>query len=112
VGGLESLELWLEERFCGGPWYWSCFFIPGSSNGALSSIGFLRLRIGDVLTAIAAGILMVVGIVAVYSVVFPALHLQMNTSAMQKLLLTILYLWRRTLRGNIIAHWMPTASDS
>jgi len=55
---------------------------------------------------------MVVGIVAVYSVVFPALHLQMNTSAMQKLLLTILYLWRRTLRGNIIAHWMPTASDS
>ena len=92
----------MEERFCGGPWYWSCFFIPG----------FLRLRIGDVLTAIAAGILMVVGIVAVYSVVFPALHLQMNTSAMQKLLLTILYLWRRTLRGNIIAHWMPTASDS
>ena len=98
----------MEERFCGGPWYWCCFF----SNGALSSIGFLRLRIADVLTAIAAGILMVVGIVAVYSVVFPALHLQMNTSAMQKLLLTILYLWRRTLRGNIIAHWMPTASDS
>ena len=54
----------------------------------LSSLGFRRFGIRGVLTAIAAGILMVVGIGLIYSLVFRALHLQMNTGEMNRLLAT------------------------
>lgn len=54
----------------------------------LSSIGFRKLRFWDVPLAFLTGILMVVGIVAIYSYVFPALHLQMNTHEMSKLAAT------------------------
>jgi len=54
----------------------------------LPSIGFRRFGIWGVLSAILAGVLMVVGIVLIYSVVFPTLHLQMNTRQMSHLLAT------------------------
>lgn len=51
----------------------------------LSSIGFRRFGIGGILSAIPAGILMVVGVVLIYSVVFPAFHLQTNTGLANRL---------------------------
>jgi membrane protease YdiL (CAAX protease family) len=54
----------------------------------LSSIGFRRFGVWGVLIAISTGILMVVGIVLIFTVVFPALHLQMNTGLMNRLLAT------------------------
>ncbi|HZS45565.1 MAG TPA: CPBP family intramembrane glutamic endopeptidase [Blastocatellia bacterium] len=54
----------------------------------LSSIGFRRFRIWEIAIAIVAGIVMVIGIVVIYGVVFPKLHLQMNTGVMNTLLAT------------------------
>lgn len=54
----------------------------------LSSIGLRRFGIWGVLSAIAAGMLMVVGIVVIYSVVFPAFDLRMNVGAMNQLVAT------------------------
>jgi membrane protease YdiL (CAAX protease family) len=54
----------------------------------LSSMGFRRFGIRGVLTAVPAGILMVVGIVLIFTVVFPALHSRMNTGVMNRLLAT------------------------
>ncbi|HXR93279.1 MAG TPA: type II CAAX endopeptidase family protein [Steroidobacteraceae bacterium] len=142
----------------------------------LSSIGFQRPRIMDIVLAVITGLLMVAGIVVIYSFVFPLLHLQINmheASALKHtpfayrlllvtraavaeetlfrgypierleewsgsrfaagavtvaaftyahlaswggaqliiacyggVLLTILYLWRRNLWANMIAHWI------
>lgn len=57
----------------------------------LSSIGFRRFGIWGVLSAIAGGIFMVVGIIVIFAVVFPVFHLQANTGAMNKLLATPLW---------------------
>ncbi len=54
----------------------------------LSSIGFRKLRLWDIPIAILAGVLMVATIMVIYSVIFPALHLQMNSREMSKLLAT------------------------
>ena len=54
----------------------------------LSSIGFRKLRPLDILLAIAAGIVMIVGIGVTYSIVFPMLHLHMNAVEMKSLLAT------------------------
>ncbi len=54
----------------------------------MSSVGFRRPRVLDLALAIVVGILMVVGIVIIYRIVFPALHLQMNTGVMGSLLAT------------------------
>ncbi|MFZ0706765.1 MAG: CPBP family intramembrane glutamic endopeptidase [Candidatus Korobacteraceae bacterium] len=54
----------------------------------MSSIGFRRPRVLDLVLATVFGILMVVGIVFIYRAVFPALHLQMNTGVMSSLLAT------------------------
>jgi membrane protease YdiL (CAAX protease family) len=53
-----------------------------------SSIGFRRPRTLDILIAIVAGVLLVAGIVFIYAVVFPLLHLQMNAGEMKSLLST------------------------
>ncbi len=54
----------------------------------LSSIGFRKLLLWDIPIAILGGVLMVATIMVIYSVIFPALHLQMNSGEMSKLLAT------------------------
>ena len=67
--GLYAYVLWVERR-------------------PLFSIGFRRPGVLDIVWAVVTGVLMVAGIVAIYSVVFPLLHLQMNAQQMGKLLHT------------------------
>ena len=62
------------------------FYVLRVERRPLSSIGFRRLGLRDILPAILAGILMVVGIVVIYSSVFPRFHLQMNTGMMNTLM--------------------------
>lgn len=57
----------------------------------LSSIGFRRPGIVDLLLAVIAGVALVAGIVVIYQFVFPALHLHMNVAVMSKLLNTPLW---------------------
>ncbi len=54
----------------------------------LSSIGLKRPRIHDIVLALIVGVLMVAGVVTIYNVIFPALHIQMNTKVMGSLLAT------------------------
>jgi membrane protease YdiL (CAAX protease family) len=54
----------------------------------LSSIGFRRLRWMDVLLAIITGSLMVGGVIFIYFVLFPLLHLKMNAGEMSSILKT------------------------
>ena len=54
----------------------------------MSSIGFHRPRFLDFVLAVVVGILMVVGIMVIYFVIFPALHLKMNTAVMGSLMAT------------------------
>lgn len=54
----------------------------------LSSIGFHRPRILDLVLAVVTGVLLVAGIIVIYSIVFPALHLRMNTQEQAMLLHT------------------------
>ena len=54
----------------------------------LSSVGFRRFGVASGVAGAIAGILLVAGIVAIYSFVFPLLHLKMNTGEMTKLLAT------------------------
>lgn len=53
-----------------------------------SSVGFRRFGVTSLAVGIAAGILLVVGIVAIYAVVFPLLHVRANSGEMGKLLAT------------------------
>lgn len=53
-----------------------------------TSIAFRRPGILDILLAIVAGVLLVAGIVVIYSIIFPLLHLQMNAGEMASLLAT------------------------
>jgi uncharacterized protein len=53
-----------------------------------ASIGFRKPKTLDLVLAVVAGILMVAGIVFIYSIVFPALHLTMNAGTMRYLLET------------------------
>ncbi|HWE05361.1 MAG TPA: type II CAAX endopeptidase family protein [Rhizomicrobium sp.] len=53
-----------------------------------NSVGFRKPRILDLILAAIAGVLMVAGIVFIYYVVFPALHLRMNAATMRSLLET------------------------
>lgn len=54
----------------------------------LTSVGFRRFGVVSGMAAVVAGILLVVGIVVIYSFVFPLLHLKMNAGEMGKLLST------------------------
>lgn len=144
------------------------------------SVGLRKPKVLDLALAVAASIVMVAGIIFIYLVVFPKLHLKMNTQAMNRLLqppfwyrflavtraavaeellfrgypierltelsgsivfaalvtvaaftyahlagwgaaqlivagyggvvLTILYLWRRNLWANMLAHWITDAA--
>jgi membrane protease YdiL (CAAX protease family) len=58
----------------------------------LTSIGFHRLRRGDVLAALAAAVVMVAGLAAIYYVVFPLIHFT-EQSKMNQLLATPVW-WR------------------
>jgi membrane protease YdiL (CAAX protease family) len=51
-----------------------------------SSIGFRRPKILDLILAVIAGIFMVAGIIVIYQVLFPLLHLKMNTGQMKSLM--------------------------
>ena len=63
-------------------------YVLGLEGRPLSSIGFHRPRVLDIVLAVITGVLMVAGIVAIYGVVFPLLHLHVNTSEMGRLLHT------------------------
>jgi len=54
----------------------------------LASVGLKKPRIWDIVLAVILGILLVAGIVLIYTVIFPVLHLRMNASAMTALLKT------------------------
>lgn len=56
-----------------------------------SSVGFRRFGAASLVIGIAAGILLVLGIVAIYGFVFPPLHLQPNSGERGKLLATPLW---------------------
>lgn len=153
-----------------------CAYVLLAEHRPLSSIGLRRPRVLDLVLAVVTGVLMVGGIVTIYNVVFPLLHLQINmkvagmlmrtpfwyrvmlvtraavaeemlfrgypierlrewrgsrllagtvswaaftyahlgswgaaqliVAAYGGLLLTVLYLWRRNLWANMIAHWI------
>lgn len=53
-------------------------YVPLVERRALTSIGFRRPRLPDLTLAVITGVLMVGGIVAIYNVVFPLLHLKIN----------------------------------
>lgn len=54
----------------------------------LSSIGFRKFGFWGIVSAIVAGVLMVVAVVVIYTYVFPALHLRINIGEMNKLIAT------------------------
>ncbi len=62
------------------------FYILRVERLPLSSIGFRKPKVWDILLAVFAGILMVVAIVVIYSFVFPLLHLHQNAREMNTLL--------------------------
>ncbi len=74
------------------PWWFAVavilLYVKLVERRPLSSIGFRRPRLWDIPIAIMAGILMVVAVVFIYNVVFPALHLVMNTGEMNALIAT------------------------
>jgi membrane protease YdiL (CAAX protease family) len=59
----------------------------------LSSVGFRRFGAASLVSGVAASILLVLGIVAIYTVVFPLLHLRANSGEMEKLLATPFWYW-------------------
>ena len=61
-------------------------FVGFIERRRFSSIGFRRPNWRDLLAAIGAAVLAIVGIALIYAVLFPALHLQLNQGAMQGLL--------------------------
>jgi uncharacterized protein len=65
--------------------YGYVLFVEGRS---LSSIGFRRLRWLDIVLGVVVGFLMVVGIILVWNVLFPLLHLKMNMTEMESILNT------------------------
>jgi membrane protease YdiL (CAAX protease family) len=62
------------------------FYVYRVERRPLSSIGFRKPKLWDILLAILTGILMVVGILVSYSFVFPLLHLHQNVGEMNTLL--------------------------
>lgn len=63
-------------------------YVAFAERRPFASIGFRKPTILDLVLAVIAGILMVAGIVFIYSSVFPALHLKMNAATMRSLLET------------------------
>jgi membrane protease YdiL (CAAX protease family) len=53
-----------------------------------ASIGFRRPKVLDIVLAVATGILMVAGIIIIYQIIFPLLHLKMNVGEMNTLMET------------------------
>ncbi len=83
-----------KQNLIGHEIFWWCSvllmfgYILFAERRSLSSIGFRRPRILDLVLAVVVGVLMVVGIVVIYTIIFPALHLKMNTAVMSSLLAT------------------------
>lgn len=97
--GLLPLGTWGKATGLLGPlasteiFWWTAvavliLYVLFAEQRPLSSIGFRKFGIASGLAGAIAGILLVAGIVAIYSFVFPLLHLQMNTGEMGKLLRT------------------------
>lgn len=86
VAGVDSL--YVHE------WFWWAllavvlFYVLVVERQSLSSIGFRKPSWKTFVFGILFGILGVAGIVAIFSVLFPMLHLQMNTQEIGKLLHT------------------------
>lgn len=53
-----------------------------------SSIGFRRPGIADLVIAVVAGVVSIVGLVAIYALVFPLLHLQVNIAVVNRIMST------------------------
>jgi uncharacterized protein len=64
------------------------FYIAFVERRPFSSVGFRRPRMMDAVIAVIAGVLLVAGIVAIYAILFPLMHLQMNAGEMKRLLET------------------------
>lgn len=92
--GTWSDRLFGKKHLIGHEVFWWCGvllmlgYVAFVEHRRMSSIGFQRPGIVDLVLAVVAGILMVVGITVIYYVVFPALHLKMNTGVMSSLLAT------------------------
>jgi membrane protease YdiL (CAAX protease family) len=81
------------------PWWLLTFglyaFVLLAERRSLASIGLRRPRLADLLLAAITGVLMVAGIVFIYNVVFPLLHLRMNAKEVAMLMHTPI--WYRVL---------------
>src|SRR5579884_2746207 len=83
-----------KQHLIGHEVFWWCAvlvmlgYVTVVEHRRLPSIGLRRPRVLDLALAVVVGILMVAGIIAIYSIVFPALHLKMNTGVMNSLLAT------------------------
>jgi len=92
------LRTWGIALKWGGLWggeapFWALvvillFYIAVIERRPFSSIGFRMPGVWDLVLAIVTGVLMVVGIVVIYSLVFPFFHLQLPAGAMNKILHT------------------------
>jgi len=84
-------------RLIGGEAFWwiavvvALLYVALVERRGFASIGLRRPKIPDLVLAAGAGVLMVVGIIAIYQGLFPLLHLKMNASEMKSLIQTPLW---------------------
>ncbi|HEY3637158.1 MAG TPA: CPBP family intramembrane glutamic endopeptidase [Rhizomicrobium sp.] len=63
-------------------------YVPFGERRTFASIGFRRPGVFDIMLAVLAGLLMVGGIMVIYFVLFPMLHLQVNEAEIGTLMQT------------------------
>lgn len=96
---LAPLGAWGDRVFgkthlIGHEIFWWCAvllmlgYVAFVEHRRMSSIGFRRPGVLDLALAVVVGVLMVAGIVVIYNVIFPALHLKMNTGVMGGIMAT------------------------
>ena len=83
LGGLWGVE---------APW-WAfvvlvLLYVALVERRPLSSIGFRRPGVMDLVLGAVTGVLLIGGMIAIYTFVFPALHLQVNTTQLGKIMST------------------------
>ncbi|HEY3776849.1 MAG TPA: CPBP family intramembrane glutamic endopeptidase [Rhizomicrobium sp.] len=78
-------------KLLGGEIFWwiavvvLLLYIAFVERRKFSSVGFRRPKVLDIVLAVGAGILLLAGIIVIYGVVFPILHLTMNAAEMRTL---------------------------
>lgn len=81
-------------RLLGGEVFWwiavvvALLYVALVERRPFASIGFRRPKILDLVLAVVAGILLVGGIIVIYGILFPLLHLQVNAREMHALYAT------------------------